>query len=118
VAQGSKNQKKAGNSRKKTGKSNSGKQTKKQETFSLRKTSPAIGDLLWNGLLHTCFLPAAFSAGSKAICCIPPRQAHPIFCTQSCKKVVKRTEKFASSADNQRLLNWGARRAAFRPYFL
>jgi len=92
-------------------------QIKKQETFSLRKTSPAIGDLLWNGLLHTCFLPAAFSAGSKAICCIPPRQAHPIFCTQSCKKVVKRTEKFASSADNQRLLNCGARRAALRPYF-
>lgn len=70
------------------------------------KTSPAIGNLLWDGLLHTRFLPAAFSAGSKAICCIPPRQAHPIFCTQSCKKVVKRTEKFASSADNQRLLNF------------
>ena len=83
----------------------------------MRKTSPAIGNLFWNGLLHTRFLPAAFSASSKAICCIPPRQAHPIFCTQSCKKVVKRTEKFASSADNQRLLNWGARRAALRPYF-
>lgn len=31
----------------------------------MRKTSPAIGNLLWNGLLHTRFLPAAFSAGSK-----------------------------------------------------
>ena len=91
---------------------------KKQETFSLRKTSPAIGNLLWDGLLHTRFSPAAFSAGSKAICCIPPPQAHPIFRTQPCRKTAKHSEKFARIADNQRLLNWGARRAALRPYFL
>lgn len=83
----------------------------------MRKTSPAIRLMaLWKSaaysLIVCCFFSKLQSDLLHSTASDDSNFPHTVV-----QKVVKRSEKFASSTDNQRLLNCGARRAALRPYF-